>query len=164
MKSCALYYPYIKVPQSSWFTRVLLYWDEIGAIVPYEYIEDPERLGQYMVGLVREELVTQVVPGAHLWKVPNFESAFLSYVDGRRPTQVANQSTWPRVHMEKLQGLGESLCSRDLAWKEAGEAYSPWYRIEPSVADDFMAYLATVLGKVGGTEVFTPITEEESHL
>ena len=33
MKACAIYYPYIKVPNSAWFTRTLLYWDEVGAIV-----------------------------------------------------------------------------------------------------------------------------------
>lgn len=29
-----LYFPYISVPESAWFTRVLLYWDEVGSIVP----------------------------------------------------------------------------------------------------------------------------------
>lgn len=38
MTTAALYYPYIKVPESDWFTRVLLYWDVVGAIVPYEYV------------------------------------------------------------------------------------------------------------------------------
>jgi hypothetical protein len=164
MKSSALYYPYIRVPQSPWFTRVLLYWDEVGAIVPYEYIEDPERLGQYMVGLVREGLVTQVVPGMHLWKVPEFQEAFLNYLDKRSAAQLSREEDWPPVHMEKLQSLGEQLCSRGLARKDAGSPHSPWYQLEPGVADDFMAYLAAVLGKVGGDRVFSPLTDQEGHI
>jgi len=34
MEANALYFPYIKVPKSAWFTRILLYWDKVGAIIP----------------------------------------------------------------------------------------------------------------------------------
>jgi hypothetical protein len=66
VKSCGNYYPYIKVPRGAGFTRVLLYWDEVGAVVPYEYIQDPSRLGDHMVGLLREQPMAQIAPGAHL--------------------------------------------------------------------------------------------------
>ena len=124
MSSNALYYPYIRVPESPWFTRVLLYWDRVGAIVPSEYLNDPDRLGPYMVGLVKEELVDQVIPGAHLWRVENFTKAFLDYVDGKYGTYGEPcASDWATVHyeklggssvhMEKLQGLGKELCERE---------------------------------------------------
>ena len=45
-----------------------------------------------MVGLVREQLVTQVVPGMHLWRVPRFASAFLEYVDRHEPIAKAQQA------------------------------------------------------------------------
>jgi len=146
----AIYYPYIKVPQSSWFTRVLLYWDEVGAIVPYEFLEDPQRLGPYMVGLVREQLVHQVHPGGLLWRVPRFADAFLEHVDRLNLDARATQgSGWSRTHMEKLQAVAEPLCQRGLARRTSGDdSYSPWYEIEPTVADGFMAYLAAVLGQV----------------
>ncbi len=32
-----LYFPYISVPSSVWFTRMLLYWDKVGSIVPRDY-------------------------------------------------------------------------------------------------------------------------------
>ena len=165
VKSCAIYYPYIRVPQSAWFTRVLLYWDEVGAIVPYEYIQDPDRLGQYMVGLVREQLVNQVVPGAHLWRVNNFADAFIDYVDqkARRP-EPPEQNPWVPVHMEKLQKVGEKLCERGLAQSNPADQYSPWYNVEPHTADDFMAYLAAVLGQLTAADKYYPITDGEARL
>jgi len=30
----ALYFPYIRTPDDPWFTRVLLYWDAVGTILP----------------------------------------------------------------------------------------------------------------------------------
>jgi len=163
--SRAIYYPYIKVPQSSWFTRVLLYWDEVGAIVPYEFLEDPQRLGPYMVSLVREQLVQQVHPGAFLWKVPHFADAFLKHVDHLNLDPNAHRLVWPRIHMEKLQGVAEPLCDRGFARRTPNEAsYSPWYEIEPSVADDFMAYLAAVLGQLPDENPMSPVTDYHAHL
>ena len=160
----AIYYPYIRVPDSPWFTRTLLYWDDVGAIVPYEYIEHPELLGSHMVALVRENLVTQVVPGMHLWKVPRFDAAFLDHLDTKDARPLAPSHQWPRVHMEKLQGLAEGLCERGLARKDDSAEYSPWYVIEPDTADDFMAYLAAVLGQIPGEREFVPVTDHIDHV
>lgn len=164
MKSRAIYYPYIQVPNSPWFTRTLLYWDEVGAIVPYEYLEDPERLGAYMVGLVREQLVTQVVPGMHLWKVPRFAAAFGEYLDRRGATSPDTQQGWVRVHMEKLQEIAEELCSRGLARKDVSSRHSPWYMIQPQIAGEFMAYLAAVLGQIHDGDKFVPLTDQRAQL
>lgn len=161
----AIYYPYIQVPSSPWFTRTLLYWDEVGAIVPYEYLENPEQLGAYMVGLVREQLVTQVIPGMHLWKVPRFAVAFLEYLDRRGvPSPERPQQDWVKVHMEKLQDVAEPLCERGLARKDTSVSHSSWYVIEPQIADEFMAYLAAVLGQIGHDDKFVPVTDRRAHL
>lgn len=114
----AIYYPYIKVPKNEWFARTILYWDEIGAIVPYQYLDNPDELGPYMQGLVREGLVKQIQPGAYLWQVPNFESAFLTHIDNNPISQKANVHLWAKVHMEKLQNIGNELCERGLAAKD----------------------------------------------
>jgi hypothetical protein len=53
MADKVLYFPYIRVPDSEWFTQVLLYWDEVGSIVPYEYVYSPEKLGPHMRELVQ---------------------------------------------------------------------------------------------------------------
>lgn len=162
MISRAIYYPYIKVPRSRWFTQVLLYWKEVGAIVPYDYIEDPDRLGPYMVSLVKEQLVHQIIPGMYLWQVKNFDGAFLEYVD--QQTRVVKAGEWPRIHMEKLQSLGDKLCERGLAQRDRSNEYSDWYEVEPQTADDFMAYLAAVLGQASEQDKFYPITDESSRL
>jgi hypothetical protein len=163
MDEQVIYYPYIRVPQSNWFTRVLLYWDKVGAIVPYDYIENPERLGHYMVGLVREGLVTQVIPGIYLGRVPNFSDAFINYVDQRFLGETPSRESWSLIHMEKLQQVGNKLCERGLARKSPSDNYSPWYEVEPRVAGDFMAYLAAVLGQISEAK-FCPITDQRDRL
>jgi hypothetical protein len=35
-KRTILYYPSIRVPMTPWLRQVLLYWDEVSSIVPYE--------------------------------------------------------------------------------------------------------------------------------
>lgn len=163
MTDRVLYYPYIKVPQNSWFTRVLLYWDKVGSIVPYDYIENPEQLGEYMSALVREELVIQVIPGMYLWNAPNFTDAFIEYIDMKMNRPVP-EKTWARIHMEKLQSVGDKLCERGLARKDPNNEYSPWYQVESNTADEFMSYLASVLGQLVEQEKFYPITDQRAKL
>lgn len=175
MPSNALYYPYIRVPENAWFTRVLLYWDRVGAIVPYDYIEDPDQLGPYMLSLVREGLVEQVIPGMYLSRVENFTNAFLEYTDAKYGSEGNTyQSDWSTihsekltgssVHMEKLHDLGEKLCERGMAKKDKSNPYSPWFQMEPRIANDFMAYLAGVLGQMHDDVSFSPITNHHSNL
>lgn len=58
-----LYYPYINVPRTDWTLRTLLYYDNIGSIVPQEYFYEPERnYDEFMLELVRNELVTPINP------------------------------------------------------------------------------------------------------
>jgi len=163
----ALYFPYIRVPNSSWFTRVLLYWDQVGAIVPEEFLLDPNRLGTYMVELVRAGLVRQVIPGIYLWDVPRFADSFLEYVDAEATRadwlerlSRSPAATWTTIHAEKIERLGDELIRRGLARRTAR---SSWYAVEPRTAAAFMAYLAAVLGQRPGLE-FAPITDRTSAL
>jgi hypothetical protein len=57
-----IYYPYIRVPESAWFSRLLLYWDDVATIVPEDWIYAPERLGPYTQELVQRNLVIQAFP------------------------------------------------------------------------------------------------------
>ena len=81
MKNKVLYFPYINVPNSDWFTRMLLYWDEVGAIVPYDYIEYPEKLREHTRSLVEACLVRQVIPGEHIHRIPSFRDSFSEYLN-----------------------------------------------------------------------------------
>lgn len=72
MAENVLYFPYIRVPDNDWFQRVLLYWDSVGSIVPYEYINNPDRLGSHMQSLLIEGLVKQIIPGQYTYKLIRF--------------------------------------------------------------------------------------------
>ncbi len=164
MTNNVLYYPYIRVPNNDWFTRVLLYWDTVGSIVPYEYISNPEALGPHMRSLLTEELVKQVIPGYHIHKAPNFTDAFVQRAETFRaqhnlePGSLANLPTF-RIHMEKLGDIGDELCKMGLA----RQSDYPWYDIESRLADIFMAYLAGVLSNIPEVDS-RPITDTSDQL
>lgn len=164
MNENVLYYPYIRVPNNVWFTRVLLYWDSVGSIVPYEYANNPERLGSHMQALLTEGLVNQIFPGSYTYNVPNFVDAFIECAEEHK--RKLSRSLRPltirptlRVHIEKLDDIGSKLCKIGLAKKSD----YPWYDIEAQLANKFMAYLAGVLSSL--PEINSrPITDEQKQL
>lgn len=164
MKSRVLYFPYVNVPESSWLTHMLLYWDRVSSIVPYDFIANPELLGPYMLNLVREELVVQISPGAYIHHIPRFFDAFRCYLEGlgqeiddrRRRFELGSTL---RIHIEKLGDIGEALVAQRLA---ALKRY-PWYDVERETADDFMSYLATSLGQVDSIDS-SPVTDKNRYL
>jgi hypothetical protein len=128
-----------------------------------------------MLSLVREQLVEQVIPGMYLWRALNFTDAFLEYADAKYGSHgEPYKSDWASVHseklggssvhMEKLHDLGEKLCERGMAKRDEDDPYSPWFKIEPRIANDFMAYLAGVLGQMADEVHFSPLTNHRSHL
>lgn len=164
MSSNVLYYPFIRVPESDWFTRILLYWDSVASIVPYEYTQQPERLGAYMQSLLTEGLVRQVIPRDYLHRVRSFADAFIEFAESYRKSLRVTESrrrnlpTY-RVHIEKLDNIAERLCQMGLARR----AEYPWYDIEARLAAQFMAYLAGVLSKVPEFNS-QPITDQKSQV
>lgn len=149
MKSRVLYFPYIRVPESKWLTQMLLYWDQVSSIVPYDFMHNPEALGPYMQSLLREELVFQILPGAYIYEIPRFFEAFNGYVDDLGPEMDSPRGSFGRgntfrIHIEKLGDIGEMLIRHRLATLER----YPWYLVERDTADDFMSYLASSLGQI----------------
>jgi len=164
MADRVLYFPYIRVPENNWFTRVLLYWDEVGSIVPSEYVVEPERLGRYMAALVKEGQVMPVTPGAYIHKVPGFEGAFLKMIDdnpvikGRRGIALEKHETFT-LHIEKFSPLVYELEDMGLA----RGTDSPWWEMESLTADLYMTYLSSVLGKTEDLNM-EPITDRSQSL
>lgn len=149
MSNNALYFPYINVPQSTWFIQVLLYWDKAYSIVPNEYFHHPERLDPFMRELVAAELVEQIVPEGFIDKIPNFGRPFITYVhrrlsqiERRRLSSPVNLQPKALLHIEKVARVADELRELNLARHHKG----PWYKVEAWVADAFMAYLASSLG------------------
>lgn len=166
MKNKVLYFPHINVPTSMWFTRALLYWDEVGAIVPYDYIEDPDKLDEHTRSLIKACLVTQVIPGDHVREIPSFQKSFITYLESQGKKRLNNrrrafkQGRYSRIHIEKMED-GLELYFRDMGL--AKEKDYPWWDVENETAREFMAYLAATLGRLEDLQ-FTPITDNITHL
>ena len=169
-----IYFPYINVPQNDWFSRVLLYWDQIGCIVPEDYEPDeysayvpdkllrplgPERLA-YTTELFEVGLVKPVNPAYLHWT-----DEFLELLDDlfrpRRRTRFEEQSAVSvPVHVGKLgHDLTAELRRRSLA--EPPSAGSPWCLVERQTATLFMAFMAASLG---ADEDMLPITDDLDSL
>jgi hypothetical protein len=184
MRDKVLYFPYIDVPKSAWLTRMLLYWDTVGVIMPYQFVEEPENLDDHTRSLVQAGLLTQVFPTDYIGDIPNFTQAFLSYLsvlgpelDDRRkrfrkrsprsPTRnrrrdreihIEKLGSIP-IHLEKTSSLGDELAALGLAKR----VEYPWLSVEARTAEEFMYYLATVLGQHRELQ-FSPVTDELRNL
>lgn len=167
MKNKVLYFPHINVPNSMWLTRMLLYWDEVGAIIPYDYIEDPYKLNDHTRSLIKALLIKQVIPGSYIWKIPSFKKSFINYLESLGKDKLKNRrksfkhGSHSRIHIEKMNELELAFNDMDLAKRE--KRHSPWWNVENETAREFMAYLAATLGKLEDLQ-YAPITDEIIHL
>jgi len=168
MKNKVLYFPYINVPNSTWFTRMLLYWDEVGAIVPNDFIQNPELLDEHTRSLVQATLVKQVVPGEFLHLIPTYTESFVNHLESLGPELENRRKSFKgffrrrgsySIHIEKMNQLGEVFVDMGLAKRKD----YPWYNVEAKTAAEFMAYLAATLGKLEGLQLM-PVTDELRHL
>ncbi len=167
MNSSVLYFPTIRPPENDWFTRVLLYWDTVGVILPGELADDDVFLRPYTGALLKEGLLVPVSPTPSFWwsEAADHVAAFVDLVDQDR-TQAGAAPTerkWVRVHLTKISyGLVDALCRRGLA-KEPAPCHSFWVDVEARTANLLMAYLAVIVGK-DETVAMDPITDSESAL
>jgi hypothetical protein len=60
-----------------------------------------------------------------------------------------------KIHIEKMDNLGDELVHMKLA----SSTHYSWYMVEAETADDYMSYLATVLGQLPDLQ-FAPITDQ----
>ncbi len=161
MRASVLYYPFIRVPESDWLTRILLYWDSVRTIVPYEFLREPERLGRHTHGLVVEGLIQPVYPGEYVYGLAGFEEEFLTFLQSigseletRRDRFRAGQHA--PIHLEKLGAMAKSLEDLQLA-RENGH----WSLVEQETAEEFMAYLASVLGQLPEVQAI-PVSDRDT--
>jgi hypothetical protein len=145
MHDSALYFPLIEVPEHPSLTRVLLYWDQVGSIIP------PVALSERLQELIDAELVDAVDPVPYIEnRGVEFADGFFQILDGL-PSEITDgvhrDGVWSRVatiHVEKATDfIWEELTARGLAQPERG----PWMAVAEPVAAVFMAYLAGFLGQ-----------------
>lgn len=169
MADRVLYFPSIRVPESEWFTRTLLYWDSVGTIVPAEYLDDPHFLRPYTAGLKDHGLLTFVPPDAAIWKVPKYYESFLSLLDSLaldgENIPLASRET-VHIHVDKTgYHLGIALQNRGLAEPMSLQApeWDAWFRVEKQTGNLLMAFLATILGQTNEQRM-DPITDSAECL
>lgn len=141
MMDCALYFPYIRVPQTPWFTQVLLYWDQAATIVPQSLDDDSAMTDEFTRELREVGLLRWMRPSQELRvEYEPFIQGFLSLLGGvQRPL---NQSHEVRIHVDKMSSiLFEELRKRGLA----SSFEWPWWSVERDAADLYMGYLASVI-------------------
>lgn len=159
-----LYFPHIRVPDNEWFTRALLYWDEVGTIVPHGPPEEVrEILGEHTLRLMDAGLVSPIQAGS-AQAVPRFDEAFIELVDADPaiPTSdvAASRRKTFQLHMTKPgYELTTYLESRGLL----ARTDSSWLEVEERTADLLMTYLACTLGASEFIQM-TPITDRAESL
>lgn len=153
-----LYFPYINLPKTDWTVRALLYYDNIGSIVPQEYFYSPERSYEpFMLELVQRELVIPIDPIQTLdnpWEVSrpflNFLKDNQKLLSKRR--QVFIEGKHSRIHLDKFSGArvhadkfdGEIFYQLEqMGLAKRGE--NNWYQVEKYTADHLMKFLASVI-------------------
>jgi hypothetical protein len=175
MAEAAIYFPYISVPENAWFSRVLLYWDEVGSIVPDSHARDLSRLSPYMAKLVKTNLVRPVIPELYTGELFQAMEPFFRYLDqdpdiaarsrsglGSQPTSrgTASPGTIAQIHRGKFGHIvAEELVGRGLARPTGNE----WYEVESKTASAFMLHLSVALGDCGERHM-DPITDQTTNL
>ncbi|MDR7152038.1 hypothetical protein J2W49_004014 [Hydrogenophaga palleronii] len=159
MKDNALYFPYISIPDRVWTVKTLLYWDKVSSIVPAEYIEAPEKLGDYMHGLVQAGLVEQLFPGEHVRRINGFTERFMTILTRRLPERREEWLSGPSssLHMDKLGDVQYQLLELGLARQS-----EQWTLVPTEVANLFMAYLAACIGEQPEVRA-TPVTDRLAY-
>jgi hypothetical protein len=167
MSDNVLYFPEIRVPDSAWFTRMLLYWDSIGTIIPWEFTQRPEDLGEHTRSLLQAELVKPIIPGMYLYQVPRFDEAFAEYLANLGPElerrrQSFRDGNTTQIHVEKVGALEQVIKHYGLGRGGNDPDYSSWYAVERETAADFMAYLAASLGRLEQLG-YVPVTDRRRY-
>lgn len=153
-----LYYPYINVPRTDWTLRTLLYYDNIGSIVPQEFFYEPERnYDEFMLELVRSELVTPINPLDVLhnpWESTRpfieliqdnekkLKKAQKRFIGGHRGSIHGDKFSKANIHSDKFdQEIFYQLEQLGLAESDEGR----WYSVEKKTANNLMNFLATLI-------------------
>src|SRR4051794_22698085 len=158
-----LYFPHIRVPDNAWFTRALLYWDEVGTIVPNVPPDELKAfMGEHTMRLMNAGLVSPLKANRALL-VPRFDDAFIELLEA--DPDIGRTTTGPRktfsLHTTKPGHLISAyLRERGLVYERPG---SPWLEVDERIADLLMTFLACTLGAVDGIGM-TPITDRAESL
>jgi hypothetical protein len=150
-----LYYPYINVPKSSWTIRALLYYDNVGCIVPQRYFYNPNEYDSFMRELVRDELVVPIDPIGvldHPWDVSR---PFIEYIKENKDRFKKRKkvrsgkfyvddflSHGVKIHIDKFD---REIFSHLEEMGFARRINNDWYLIEKRMANKMMMFLSAIV-------------------
>jgi hypothetical protein len=153
----ALYFPYINVPQSIWFTQVLLYWDNAASIIPTRIQHDQHEVEPYTNQLMREGLLRSVMPEQVLgYNFDAFSDGFLALIEAHQPLGSIDTGQGQLIHEEKMSSrVYRDLEARGLA-RRLPDSHG-WWLVEFSTAALYMAYLTGAV--CGADSDLFPVTD-----
>lgn len=156
-----LYFPFINIPKNEWTIRSILYWDKVGSIIPQSFLREPSQFTAEMREFMNQGLVEILQPHHY----DNFEEEFIKelthdskFID--RAKKRFQKGYITRIHFDKMihtlfnkfqeLGIGD--------WQ--GNNWN-WFYLESSIANIYMTYLATAIGKVCK---YTPATDHKNNI
>jgi hypothetical protein len=163
-EQAALYFPYMRVPATPWFSQVLLYWDTVASIVPTR-VEREIGLDPYMRELKDVGLLECIDPMTILHRdIGGFRAGFMQTLDTRTAEKSGTARQFVRVHVDKFSAdMFEALVGRGLAQPdEPDDLDKSWWSIEKSTAGAYMAYLASIIS--GARPGMLPVTDQRDSL
>lgn len=163
MNDSLLYFPYIDIPKNDWTVKSILYWDNVGIIVPPNYVDEPSQYKKSTIELLQTDLVQQIFPGEYIRKVKKFDESFIKLLDQPRfnlpkRRQRFKEGKFSRINVQKF---GDKIMNYLVGLKIAAREDWQWFYVENKTAKLLMLYLATVIGKVGQ---FTPASDKIRNL
>ncbi|MDA3912029.1 MAG: hypothetical protein PF448_11810 [Bacteroidales bacterium] len=165
MEKNLLYYPYINIPNNSWTTKSILYWDKVGIIVPDEFHWKPEKFEPYTVELLKSDLIEGMYVGQHIYELRNIEKVFFNLLDSEQFNLEQHQLNFQKgnhlkIYREKFtEFLLRQLIEIKLASRNPEDGST--ILIEYNTAKILMFYLVTTLSFVKN---YTPSTDKIEFL
>jgi hypothetical protein len=137
----ALYFPYIEVPDSVWFTQILLYWNKAATIVP-DVMGAKVGLSRNMRELNDNGLLDFIAPTYPL--LGRLEKNLFDFLPGHQLFHPPGDRAYTPMHREKMNdSIIYALCERGLA--RESDAFYGWYDVEETVAGTYTAMLAAAI-------------------
>jgi hypothetical protein len=163
-----LYYPTISIPTGDWLRQSVLYWDEVGSIVPQDYDNNPLLSYSRDVQYLKEEgqfrpFRPDALMGQSWQKVESFEKEFMAIVESpnfqlvrernRRPFLSRSLSLRQQDLISINSKIHQDKISHNLFYylKEKGlalEGDREWYHFDDLTALLYMALLAKYLADI----------------
>lgn len=147
------------MPRTDWTLRTLMYYNQIGSIVPQNYFYEPDKYEGFMRELVQNELVLPINPIEVLENPWEIGQPFIDYVNSkefrlRHRRENFLKQKFGKVNSGKFQGpkIHNQKFNDEILYQleEAGLAERSdyeWYKVEQKTANDLMSYLASIVAR-----------------